>query len=206
MRAEAAKLAIVASAVSSAALAIGCAASVAHERRKALAIIGSGRKIAGDEEQQRHEECLQKALVDAEDNFRGKPRRLAINIVPVAERAISIGRVHGEHEHDHRPADVVDVGKPRAARTLALSTLAVAPAVISVIPVSPPVREPIFYATFSAEPNSLASIAPLAAVGSAADGLWPLTAAPAEACVWRWQPAGVEAPVAWPAGSAQEAW
>src|SRR6185312_9302640 len=115
MRAEAAKLAIVASAVSSAALAIGCAASVAHTRREALAIIGSGRKIAGDEEQKGHEEGLQETLVDAEKQRRAEPGRASVDIVPIAERAIGVAGVHAEHEDDHRPADVVDEQQPRRA-------------------------------------------------------------------------------------------
>jgi hypothetical protein len=82
--------------------------AVADKPRKTLSIIGSGGKIAGNEEQHRHEKGLQEALVGSEENRRAEAGPLPVHVVPIAERAVGVASVHTEHQQDHRPSDVVD--------------------------------------------------------------------------------------------------
>src|SRR5882757_11585398 len=56
-----------------------------HRAHKALPVVGGGGEIACDEEQRRHEERLQEALIDAEEQFRAETCGLAVDIVPVSE-------------------------------------------------------------------------------------------------------------------------
>src|SRR5690242_21718825 len=61
-----------------------------------LTVVGVGCEIGGDEEQQRHEEALQPALVGAEEHAFAQGEGRAVSVVPVAERTVCVAGMHAQ--------------------------------------------------------------------------------------------------------------
>src|SRR6516162_9895357 len=67
---------------------------VAQEERETLSIVASGREVAREKEQQRHEEGLEQALIGGEDERRAEANGMGFLVVPVAKGAVGIRRMH----------------------------------------------------------------------------------------------------------------
>ena len=78
------------------------------ELRRAAARERSVCELAGDEEQQSHEERLQMPLPDDERDFRGKRRLVFALQIPIADVAIGHASVKIDDQHNHERAQVID--------------------------------------------------------------------------------------------------
>jgi hypothetical protein len=58
--------------------------------------------------QQSHEKGLQVHLPSSESQQARQPEVRPVHVIPVAQRAISIGGVHADDQNDHRRTEIVD--------------------------------------------------------------------------------------------------